>query len=320
MKRIYATTIILLAYIVFCSGCMPKASALQAKDPFPLSIDALRKYVFTPSEITIEKNVARTPSYTSTIVSYKSDGLKLFAMMYTPVQDTKDKKIPVVIVNHGYIPPNRYSTVTSYHDVSAYYASCGFIVFKPDYRGHAESEGKTDSPFNSIYYSIDVLNLIEAIRTFPAADMTHLFMYGHSMGGEVTLRVLEVTDAVKAATLWAPVSAPFPENTLFFIRKLSPDATKNIESAIAALIGPRDYDSLSPLYYTRYIKIPILLQHGTADESVPYSWSLKLTSEFAANNVKYTFYTYEGENHNLAIRSYATVKKRDVEFFMQFLK
>jgi len=305
---------------IFCVSCLGKSAAAESKKPmFPLSIEALRLRVYPGSEITVEKQIAATDKYTSFLFSYKSDDLKLYGLMYIPVTDDKNKKFPTVVVDHGYIPPEKYSTINSYHDISAYYASNGFLVFKPDYRGHASSQGSAIGPFRSVYYSIDVLNLISSIKTYPKTDINRLLIYGHSMGGEVTLRVLEISNDIKAATLWAPVSAPFPENTLFYVRMGGEKAVEEFETTLKKEISPGDYDSISPLYFTEYIKVPILLQHGTADQEVPYDWSLRLNKEFDRTGVKYDFITYEGENHNLNVKSYPTVKRRDIEFFNRIL-
>ena len=48
---------------------------------------------------------------------------------------------PVVVFNHGYIPPDQYRTTERYVAYVAAFAHRGYIVFKPDYRGHGFSEG-----------------------------------------------------------------------------------------------------------------------------------------------------------------------------------
>ena len=39
------------------------------------------------------------------------------------------------------------------------------------------------------------------------------------MGGEVALRLLEISDQFRGATLWAPAVTDFPENFFYFVRK-----------------------------------------------------------------------------------------------------
>ena len=48
---------------------------------------------------------------------------------------------PVVIFNHGYIPPAQYVTTERYVAYQDAFARAGYISFKSDYRGHGKSEG-----------------------------------------------------------------------------------------------------------------------------------------------------------------------------------
>ncbi len=122
------------------------------------------------------------------------------------------------------------------------YAREGFVVLQPDYRGHGQSETRGKHPgywqldrngrvalsnkgervprvldddglrFNgflySAYYTIDVLNLLAALEHFEDRpgqlnlDLENLFMWGRSLGGDVTARVLACTDRVSAASIW----------------------------------------------------------------------------------------------------------------------
>lgn len=43
------------------------------------------------------------------------------------------------------------------------------------------------------------------IATLAKADAGNVFMWGHSLGGEVTLKALLATERVKATSIWSPV-------------------------------------------------------------------------------------------------------------------
>jgi dipeptidyl aminopeptidase/acylaminoacyl peptidase len=311
-----APYIIVIAFLL-CQ-CYPhegKNNTHKAKHEklHPLSIEALRKRAYLRSRITIEKKVEELRTHTRYIVSYVSEGLKLYALMNVPAGN--NSAFPAVIINHGYIPPDAYSTTGSYKTIADRYARNGFLVFKPDYRGHDESEGKDSGPFRTIHYSIDVLNLIASMSGVDEWDGAHLFLYGHSMGGEVSLRVLEVVGNINAASLWAPVSAAIPENTLYFIRQGS---YKNAEAYLNALHGAAsrsDYTDLSPVEHTAYIKAEIVLHHGTDDEDVPFDWSLSLIKAFEETGVKVTFYRHPGDNHNLSRFDYPGIIDKDIAYF-----
>jgi dienelactone hydrolase len=54
---------------------------------------------------------------------------------------------------------------------------------------------------------VDVVNLMNAIPSIPQADPSRIGMWGHSMGGGITTKILTIDPRVKAAVLYAPNSA-----------------------------------------------------------------------------------------------------------------
>jgi dipeptidyl aminopeptidase/acylaminoacyl peptidase len=284
-------------------------------DIHPLSIEGLRDRSYEASDIQTVRFAGDRGSYKSYVVSYLSDGLKQFALMNVPNTPKPSSGYPVIIVCHGYIPPDEYTTTGSYKNTSAAYAAEGFLVLKPDYRGHGDSEGSESGAFRTIYYTIDVLHLLASLGSLDSVDASRIFLYGHSMGGEVGLRVLETTDAVRGAALWAPAAARFPENTLYFIRKRSPEQAADIRRELDAQFSDSDYAGFAPLGNTHLISVPLVLHHGTEDGSVPYDWSIALSEELRANRIHLHFYTYPGDDHNLARGGFFTAIGRDAAFF-----
>jgi len=72
-----------------------------------------------------------------------------------------------------------------------YFANQGYIVLKPDYRGNANSD-VTNTALMRFAYPIDVLTLLTSLSNIPQANPNEIYIYGHSMGGEITLKVLEI--------------------------------------------------------------------------------------------------------------------------------
>lgn len=311
------TTLALLLSVTFFFIINNKKADNSGKRDFveKFTIEYLREKDFSEQSINIEKSLGKRSSFESYIISYISDGLKLYALMNIPSSKMPENGYPVVIVNHGYIPPKKYSTIDSYKLVSSYFADNGFLTLKPDYRGHDSSEEGEGIPFNRFNYTEDVINLLYATKNINKADTDNLFMLGHSMGGDITLRILEITDKVKAATLWSPVSIMFPESLLFFIRRRGTEIAKSIELVIKSIFEDEDFPKVSAIANINYIKVPIILHHGTDDESVPYEWSLQLIDKFDEAKINYKFYTYKGEDHNFTKKSFYSVLKKDVEFF-----
>ena len=297
-----------------------KNDKIDDKNEYPLTIESLRKRSYGIGTIKIEKDLGDKKGYKSYKVSYLSDGLTLYALLNIPNTKKPIKGYPVIIVNHGYIPPDQYSLENSYRLVTGYYARNGFLVLKPDYRGHDKSESDNDPKTERLSYAIDVLNLLYLIPILDSADKDNIFIYGHSMGGGVTLTVLEVANNINAATLWAAVSNEFPESILYFIRKRDPEQADSLLVELKEVFTQEDFSKLSPVNYLKYITTPIIIQHGTKDKSVPIEWSDKLVVKLKNLNIYNEYYKYENDDHNFAKGNFYKVLKKDIEFFKKYMK
>ena len=105
------------------------------------------------------------------------------------------------------------SSVQNYRTVYCLYrcfSRNGYIVLRSDYRGHGNSEGQGNS-YGSNGYTIDVLNAIGSIKKYKDADPNKIGMWGHSMGGHITLRAMVVSRDIKAGVIWAGVVASYPD-------------------------------------------------------------------------------------------------------------
>jgi hypothetical protein len=96
----------------------------------PLQISQMRKADYPGSGVTIEKTLSSEDSYKQYIASYKSDGLKIYALLTVPVGDPPKGGWPMIIFNHGYIPPEQYRTTERYVAYVDGFARNGFAVSK----------------------------------------------------------------------------------------------------------------------------------------------------------------------------------------------
>ncbi len=171
----------------------------------PLAISAMRAKSYPGSDIVLEETLAAGPGYNRYIVSYQSDGLRLFGLLTVPTGNKPAGGWPVILLNHGYIPPAEYSTELSYAGVVAPLAAAGYIVFKPDYRGNGNSPGTPYQPYVAPDYVTDSLNALASIKKYKDANPDRVGVWGHSMGGNITLHELVLTGDFKAAVLMAGV-------------------------------------------------------------------------------------------------------------------
>ena len=303
---------------------LPAANASSAS--LPLQIDAMRARQYPGSDIVIEATLDSGANYNRYYVSYLSEGLKIYAMMTVPNGQKPDTGWPVIIFNHGYIPPAVYRTTERYVAYVDQIASSGYIVFKSDYRGHDRSEGAAGGVYTSPNYSVDVLNAVASMKRYHDADPNRIGMWGHSMGGYITLRSMVISQDIKAGVIWAGVVAPYPD--LFTrwnpgARVTSPAPGSWVHSLQqsygSAEQNPEFWNSISANAYVGELNRPIQIHHGTADHDVPWEFSQMLYDEMIEANQVAEFYTYEGDNHNIS-NYFSLAMQRTIEFFDRYLK
>ena len=171
--------------------------------PDPLSIAAIRGRMYPGSAIIVEQNLGEQGGYSSQVVSYQSDGLKINALLDTPDGSAPSGGWPAIVFNHGYIIPSRYSTTSSYKTWEAALSKAGFVVLKPDYRGNDGSQGDPEGGHFSPVYAYDVLNAVASIKQYPAVNPRRIGMFGHSMGGHEALRAIVTSSDIKATVIAA---------------------------------------------------------------------------------------------------------------------
>lgn len=313
----------------------PEESGGITKDLNPLSIEYMRKQEYPGSDITIEQTLPDGTNYSRYIASYKSDGLKIYALLTVPIGQRPTTGWPVIIFNHGYIPPEEYRTTEKYLAYTDAFSRNGYIVLKSDYRGHGNSEGKPEGAYYSPAYTIDILNAVSSIKKYPEADPKRIGIWGHSMGGMITLRSMVVTKDIKAGEIWAGVAASYEDlannwhrpipNPRPFIPSQREQSTRRpgrqelINKYGSFTANPRFWQSISPIAFVKDVSGPIQLQHGTLDEEVPLLFSQKLDTALKNAGKTVEFFTYEGDDHNLA-NNLDLALQRSVEFFDKYLK
>jgi dipeptidyl aminopeptidase/acylaminoacyl peptidase len=293
----------------------------------------MRGEQYPGSELIIEQTLEPAENYSNYIVSYLSEGNKIYALMTVPWGIKPDSGWPVIMFNHGYIEPAKYRSTVRYMDYVDYFAKNGYIVFRSDYRGHGNSEGEPTGAYSNPNYTIDVLNGMASVKRYPDADPEQIGMWGHSMGGHITARAMVVSDDIKAGVIWAGVLGDYPD---LFARALTPKEpshtptpsstrwptrwrTRLLETVGTREENPEFWDSISANAYLKDISGPLQLHHATTDSTVPVAGSQLFHSQMESAGQYSELFLYEGDNHNIAVNFFLAMD-RSLDFFDEYVK
>ena len=316
---------------------------------FPYTIDGLRQHDFQSGEIHIRKTLDENEFYTSYLIDYPSDGLTITGVMQIP---NGVGPFPVIVMNHGFFSRRVYNPGDGTDRASAFLAKYGYITLASDYRSWGESDAGV-----SFFYSglvIDVINLIHAIPSIPEADPSRIGMWGHSMGGGVTMKVLAVlggldtsfatnlqsySTTIKAGVLYSTVSADDADiinrwgmgcfgdfvageqvvgcNSSDVIPL---DLPLNLQNAYRFAASDADtLKRIAPLYNLDHVTAPLQIHYGTADgkfiSGTPPEWSVKLTQGLREAGKTVELYQYEEEGHSFIGEPWFEFMRRTLRFF-----
>ncbi len=326
------------AILTPASSATPNPSVAQLI--YPYTIDGLRHHNYQSGVVKIVSTLARTDAYTSYLISYPSDGLKITGVMQIPAQG--HAPFPVILMDHGFFTRYQYKSGDGSDRAAEYLNRHGYLTLASDYRSWGGSE---IGP--SLFYSglvIDVINLLNAIPSIPQADPQRVGIWGHSMGGAVTMKVLTIDSRLRAGVLYSTVSGDDADwlqrwglgcigdiaagereldcNSSDVVPlSLSPDL---IKAYYEASMDPAILQQTSSMYHLNLVTAPVEINYGTADgqtsAGTPPEWSKKLFDAFAAAGKTAHLYAYQGEFHSFNGDAWIAFMERSARFFDQYVK
>ena len=298
-----------------------------------LSISEMRKKIYPGSEISIVNKLSFNASYDRYVTSYYSDGLKIFSLLTIPKGKAPSGGWPVILFNHGYIAPEVYRTGQRYVSYVDYFARNGYVVFMPDYRGNGLSEGNPEGAYYSPAYATDDLNALASIKKYKDVNPNKIGIWGHSMGGNITLRdlVVDTSGDIKAAVIWGGVVGSYNDlmynwqHKVKFVPSPRELALRNnnrqrlVDKYGTPVTNPIFWNTLDPTYYLSDINTPLQLHVGGSDEEVPVAFSESLSEKMTSLGKNVEYYVYPGANHNIS-QGFSLAMKRSLDFFDKYLK
>jgi len=308
----------------------PSATASPTSSPTPtlpvpdaVSLQALMAKQYDGRGLRVGRVLARAASYTRHFVTYKSGKLTISGILNVP---KGNGPFPVLVLAHGYIDPAIYTNGRGMMREQDYLARRGYVVLHVDYRNHAQSDNdpKADMQLR-LGYTEDVINAVLAIKKspLPYLDGERVGLVGRSMGGGVLYNVLVAQPGlVDAAVAFAPVSSDAADN---FDRWIRGDADRRAlaQRIIRANGSPEDnpefWRNASPRPFFDRVTEPVLIHHGTADDTCPIRWSRTTLAALKAAGADARMATYDGEGHAFGPQ-WPRSMRSTVAFFKQHLR
>lgn len=292
----------------------------------PLSIAGLRGHHYEASQIRVDNDIGDAGGYKNSIVSYQSDGLKVYAMQSTPGGKAPGEGWPVVILCHGYIDPAQYRTDgPEYTELIAAYTKAGYVVLKPDYRGHGRSEGQPTGGHYSPDYAYDVINLIDSIKADKRFNGKRIGLVGHSMGGHVALRAIVVSPDVKATVMLAGVVGSVDDIYYNWPGHIDhddkpTDLVQGIREKLVKKHGepkknPAYWNSVSAVNYVEAVTGAVQIQQSDKDSVVPKLFADRLAEALRREKKRLDYQVYPGDDHQFVAN-----RSRMMDSMMKFLR
>jgi len=307
------------------SSRTPAAAPSTAKpepEPDPISMAALIQKKYDGRDLKLGRKLGDFGSYTRYVVSYRGDGLRISGIMNVP--DGKGP-FPVLVLNHGYINPRTYFPGQGMPREQDYLARHGYVVLHTDYRNHAGSGRDKNVDYElRLPYTVDTINAVKAVKASKLRflDTEKVGWLGRSMGGEVTLRALAVQPGlVDAAVVYASTSSLAADNWRQFYRGDGDRRSTNrrIERTYGLPEDNEDFwRAASARPFFDRVTEPVLVHHGTADDTCPIAWSRSTVAALEKEGVDVTLRTYRGEGHTFE-RQWQTSIERTGAFFDRHL-
>jgi dipeptidyl aminopeptidase/acylaminoacyl peptidase len=296
----------------------PLPTVSPTPDPYyPWSVDALRSRTYGGGQIEFLEVMAQNLYFTRYLMRYPSDGLNIYGFADIPNDEGPH---PVIIALHGYIDPAIYYTLDYTTHYAGAIASAGYIVLHPNLRGYAPSDNG-DNLFR-VGMAIDVLNLIALVQAqsggadqLRTARPDRIGMWGHSMGGGITTRVLTVTDDVQAAVLYAPMSGDERKNYEAILQWSG--QVRGLEELNVPLEA---LNRISPMYFFQNITAAVSIHHGTADATVPLDWSVLTCNQLTSLGKNVECVYYQDMPHTFYGAGDEDFIQNTVRFFNQYLQ
>lgn len=202
------------------------------------------------------------PSINLWEITYLSDGLKVKGLLAEPKEDGIYEGIVYMrggIQHVGMVRPARI----------AQFASQGFVVFAPYYRGNRGGEGRDEFAGADLQDAVSAVDVLKQSTKWKDGRM-HLFSF--SRGGIMALWTAILREDIVSTVHWAGVS------DVVFTYKEREDMRRMMKRVIGGSPNnaPDAYRERTALFQIEDIEASVLIVHGMKDENVSFEQAIML--------------------------------------------
>jgi dipeptidyl-peptidase-4 len=205
-----------------------------------------------------------------------------------------------------------------------WFADQGFIVVTIDGRGTPRRGRAWERAIKNDMIGVALQDqcdgLLALCDKFPEMDRDRIGVYGWSYGGYfAAMAAMQRPDIFKAGVAGAPVADWRDYDTHYTERYLGmPLPADQLTDGVPG--NQSGYDKSNVLTYCKDLQVPLLLIHGTADDNVYFTHSLKIADALTRANKPYEFMPLSGQTHMVTQPALVkAINTRMAEFFITHL-
>ncbi len=229
---------------------------------------------FSPVKITsINAEHANKPLPKTEVVKWKgADGKEIEGLLTYPIGYQPGQKVPFILNVHGG-PAGVFAQTCVAGNQGTYpiaaFAEAGYAILRPNPRGSSGYGAEFRMANREDWGGKDFQDLmagVDQVIKMGVVDENKMGVMGWSYGGFMSSWIVGHTNRFKVASIGAPVVDLSHQNLTDDIEGFLPSYFK---------ANPWDdwgkYDAHSPIRFVQNVKTPVMLQHGEADQRVPFS-------------------------------------------------
>lgn len=278
---------------------------------------------FSPIKITsLNVEYANKPLPKTEVIKWKgADGKEIEGLLTYPNNYQPGQKVPFILNVHGG-PAGVFQQACVAGNQGSYpiaaFAEMGYAILRPNPRG-SSGYGVDFRMANRADWGgkdfMDLMAGVDQVIKMGVADENKMGVMGWSYGGFMSSWIVGHTNRFKVASIGAPVVDLGHQNLTDDIEGFLPSYFKSDPWNDWSL-----YDAHSPLRFVQNVKTPVMLQHGEADQRVPFSNSVMFYNALRRRGVPVRLLALPRQPHGpQEPRMVLKTMQTNVEWFEKFI-